>query len=265
MAALRRHLDVAGTFLRIGLMNELQYRVNFFLQLVQSVVALATAVIVIALVFQYTDVLGGWEPYELLVVLGVHLLLGGVIRSLIQPNMQQLMDDIREGTLDHVLVKPVDGQLLVSVRRFSLWHLVDVVVGLGVIVFAMARLGDRITWAGTGVFALTVGLGVVIVYCFWLLITVGAFWVVRMEHVAELFNGLYQAGRWPVTLYPAWLRVVFTVLVPLAFAVTVPAEALTGRIGAPTIATAVGFTVLIAVLTRWAWRVGLRNYSGASA
>lgn len=256
---------IATTFLRIGALNEMQYRINFFLQLLQSMVALGTALVVIALVFQYTTELAGWSPYELLIVLGVHLLLGGVIRAVVQPNMQLLMDDIREGKLDHVLTKPVDAQLLVSIRQFAFWQLVDVVVGAGVIAFAAVQVRDQVSLAGVAVFAVTLLLGVVIVYCFWLIITTGAFWVIRMEHVAELFNGLYQAGRWPVTLYPGWLRVVFTVLVPLAFAVTVPAEALTGRAGPATVALAVGFTMAIAAFTRWFWRLGLRNYSGASA
>jgi ABC-2 type transport system permease protein len=260
-----RSLRVAATFLRIGALNELQYRVNFFLQLLQSLVALATALVVIALVFQYTTELGGWSPYELLVVLGVHLLLGGVIRAVIQPNMHLLMDDIREGKLDHALIKPVDAQLLVSVRQFALWQLVDVVVGAGVILFAVVQLPGRVEVAGVAAFVVTLLLGIVIVYCFWLIITTGAFWIIRMEHVAELFNGLYQAGRWPVTIYPGWLRIVFTVLVPLAFAVTVPAEALTGRATAGTVALALGFTLAIVAATRWFWRLGVRNYSGASA
>jgi ABC-2 type transport system permease protein len=265
MATRTRPLRVAGTFLRIGALNEMQYRVNFWLQMLQSLVALGTAIAVIALVFQYTDELGGWSPYELLVVLGIHILLGGVIQAVIQPNMQQLMDDIREGTLDHILTKPEDAQLLVSVRRFALWKLVDVVVGLGVIGFAMARLPYGVGVVEVAAFLVTLALGAVIIYCFWLLITIGSFWVVRMEHVAELFNGLYQAGRWPVTIFPGWLRIAFTVLVPLAFAITVPAQALTARLGPTTFAGAVGFTLVIVVVTRWLWRVGLRNYSGASA
>lgn len=258
-------LRVATTFLRIGALNEMQYRINFFLQLLQSLVALGTALVVIALVFQYTTELAGWAPYELLVVLGVHLLLGGFIRAVVQPNMQLLMDDIREGKLDHVLTKPVDAQLLISVRQFAFWQLVDVMVGAGVVVFAVAQLGDRISLAAIATFMVTLVLGMVIVYCFWLVITTGAFWIIRMEHVAELFNGLYQAGRWPVTVYPGWLRVVFTVIVPLAFAVTVPAEALTGRATGAALGLSVGFTVALAGFTRWFWRVGLRNYSGASA
>ncbi|MBW3657569.1 MAG: ABC-2 family transporter protein [Actinobacteria bacterium] len=260
-----REPGIVRTYLRVGTLFELQYRVNFLLQLVQSLVALGTAVAVIALVFSYTDDLAGWSPYELLVIVGVHVLLGGVIRAFIQPSMQRLMEDIREGKLDHVLVKPADAQLLVSIQKFSIWQLVDVVVGAAVIAVAVVNLDQRLGLLDAGAFALTLILGAVTIYCFWLLITVGAFWIVRMEFVAELFNGLYQAGRWPVTIYPTWLQVSFTVLIPLAFAITVPAEALTGRLGGTMVLAALAFTAVIVALTRWAWRRGLRRYDGASA
>ena len=40
------------------------------------------------------------------------------------------------------------------------------------------------------------------IYCFWLVITTVAFWIVRIDEIDELFEGLYQSGRWPVTIYP---------------------------------------------------------------
>jgi ABC-2 type transport system permease protein len=262
---LARTRDVVATHLRVGALFEAQYRVNLWLQLLQSVVALGTAIAVIALVFRYTDDLGGWSVDELLVLLGVHVALGGVIRAVIQPNMQQLMTDVREGTLDFVLLKPVDAQLLVSVRRLAFWKLVDVAVGLGVVAVGVTRLGGVGGLGQLAGFVLTLCLGVVIVYAFWMIITVGAFWFVRLDFVVELFDGLYQAGRWPVTLYPGWLRGVFTVVVPLAFAVTVPAEALAGRLDGGMLLVAVAFTAGVVVVTRVVWRRGLRRYDGASA
>jgi ABC-2 type transport system permease protein len=103
------------------------------------------------------------------------------------------------------------------------------------------------------------------IYSFWLILTTGAFWVVRMDQIVELFQGVYQAGRWPVGIYPGWLRSGLTFLVPVAFAVTVPAEALTGRLTSQTLlgAAALAFALLLAA--RWVWFTGLRNYTGASA
>jgi len=114
-------------------------------------------------------------------------------------------------------------------------------------------------------FSFTIAIGTLLVYCFWLIVTTGAFWVVRMEHVLELFEGIYQTGRWPVGVYPGWLKYSVTFLVPVAFAVTVPAEALTSRLHVGTFLVAVGFAIVLFAFTRWFWRYGLRHYSGASA
>ena len=258
-------LRLAGTFLRIGILNELQYRVNLVFSLVQSAIAVGTSLAVLALVFGNTDSLRGWSAGELLVVMGVHVLVGGLIRSVIQPNMQQLMEDIQRGTLDFVLTKPADGQLLVSVRRVQLWQAVDILVGTALVVVAVVRLPATPGVPDVLAFAAALALGAVSIYCFWLLLTTLAFWVTRLDPLVELFEGMYQAGRWPVSVYPGWLRIGFTVLVPLAFAVTVPASALTGRSTGWLLLGSVAFTVALATVTRLAWRHALRRYSGASA
>jgi ABC-2 type transport system permease protein len=258
-------LRLAGTFLRIGILNELQYRVNFAFSLVQSLISVGTSLAVLALVFGNTDSLRGWAAGELLVVMGVYVLVGGLIKMLVQPNMQQLMEDVQRGTLDFVLTKPADGQLLVSVRRVQLWQGVDVLVGAALVVVATARLPGTVSVADVLGFLVSLGLGAVAIYCFWLLLSTVAFWVTRLDPIVELFDGMYQAGRWPVSVYPGWLRIGFTVLVPLAFAITVPASALTGRATLLLLLGSVAFTVVLAALTRWVWRRALRRYSGASS
>ncbi len=259
-----RPLGLAGVFLRVAAMNELQYRANFVVQLAQSAIALVTGLAVLGLVFSQTTDLSGWSQAELLAVMGVHILMGGIIRAAIQPAMERLMGDIREGTLDYVLTKPADAQLVVSVRQFQVWQLVDVLVGLAVLAVALQGL-EALDPLEAGAFAVALVLGATMVYCFWLILTIVAFWVVRMDQLAELFSGLYYAGRWPVTIYPGWLRIGLTFLVPIAFAVTVPAEGLTGRLTPETLAVAALFAAALVVGTRWFWRFGLRHYSGASA
>ena len=41
---------------------------------------------------------------------------------------------------------------------------------------------------------------------------------------------MYEAGRWPIGIYPPWLRAILTFVVPVGFAITVPAEGLVGRL-----------------------------------
>ena len=260
-----RPLRLFGLYFRVGAMNELQYRANLAIQLFQSTIALGTGLIVLGLVFGQTTSLGGWSQSELLAVMGVHILMGGIINTAIQPNMERLMTDVRDGTLDFILTKPEDAQVMISVREFRIWQSVDIVVGAIVLGVALSQIQAAIGVGNALVFALTLLLGAVMIYCFWLLVTTAAFWVIRMDELHELFEGLYQSGRWPVTIYPGWLRVSLTFLVPIGFAVTVPAEALTSRLTVETLAVAAGFALLLFLVTRWFWRFGLRHYSGASA
>jgi ABC-2 type transport system permease protein len=260
-----RLFKLVWSHLRIGIANELQYRVNFFVQLLQSFIGLATGLIGLALVFNYTSDLGGWSRPQLLAVMGVYTLVSGIIQSGIQPNMNRLLEDIQDGTLDFALTKPVDGQLMVSVREFRFWSLTDVLAGLVVIGVSIAQMQARTSvWQALGFIAALI-LGGVMVYCFWLILTSIAFWVVRIYELVDLFQSVYAAGRWPISIYPDWLRLGLTFLVPVAFAVTVPAEALTSRLTLLTLLGALGVAILLAGVARLAWRLGIRRYSGASS
>jgi ABC-2 type transport system permease protein len=258
-------LRLAYNYLRIGILNEFQYRANLYIQILQTFIALGTGLIGLNLVFSQTNQLGGWVQAELLAVMGVFIMMGGIIRAAIQPNMQRLMEEIQEGMLDYALTKPADAQLLISVREFRLWQLVDVVTGFIVLGFALSQLEWRISiWAALGFFS-SLAMGAMLIYCFWLMITSTAFWFIRVDEIANLFEGLYAAGRWPVGIYPTWLRLALTFLIPVAFAVTVPAEALTGRLNFQTWLGALALTVALFIASRALLKFGLRSYSGASA
>lgn len=260
-----RALYVGWLYFRVGAMNELQYRTNFFVAAFQSLLALGTGLVVLSLVFSHTQELRGWTHAELLAVLGIQILMGGLIHTVVQPNMLRLMEEVRDGKLDHALMKPEDAQVLVSVRDLRIWQSVDIVSGAVVLAVALVQLGRQVGPLDVLAFAAALVLGAVMIYCFWLVLSTGAFWVINMWTVAELFEGLYQSGRWPVGVYPGWLRYSLTYLVPIAFAVTVPAEAVTSQLHWTTLAGAAAFAVVLFALTRSFWRLGLRRYSGASA
>jgi ABC-2 type transport system permease protein len=258
-------LRVSWLFFRMGVLNELQYRVNFVVQLFQSAIALTVGLLVLALVYSHTDELNGWSQSELMCVLGIQILMGGAIKTYIQPNMMRLIEDVRDGKLDYALTKPEDSQVLVSVREVRIWQVVDLVSGSIVLAIGLSDVAAGLGVVDAVAFGAALLLGGLLIYCFWLVIATGAFWVVNMWHAVELFDGIYLTGRFPVGIYPGWLRYSVTFLVPIAFAVTVPAEAVTSRLEWQTLALATVFAVALFAFTRWFWRFGLRHYSGASA
>jgi ABC-2 type transport system permease protein len=231
----------------------------------QSILAVGVGLIVFQLVFSHTTELNGWTHAEMLALLGVQAVMAGVIHSVIQPNMIRLSEEVHDGKLDHALTKPVDAQMLISVREVQLWQAVDIPIGATIIIVALVRLGGDLGIVDTLAFAIALAFGAVLLYCFWLVLATGSFWVVQMWFLPELFEGIFQTGRWPVGIYPDWLRFGITFLVPIAFAVTVPAEAVTSRLDWETLLFAALFTMAAFAFARWFWRFGLRRYTGASA
>ena len=259
------YLRLFALFFRVSVMGEMAYRVNFYVQLFQSFLELSTSLAGLAVIFSYTDNLGGWQPDQVLALVGVYFLVGGMIRLVIQPSLEHFIESVRDGTLDFTLTKPEDAQLLVSVQRVEIWELIDVVLGFGVLGIALVRLGEQVGGGQATAFIAMLLAGGIIIYSFWLILATLSFWFVRVENILVIFQSMYEAGRWPVSLYPGWLRFALTFVVPVAFATTVPAEALTGRLSGETLVAAVALAFVLFIVSRVFWRIGLRQYSGASA
>jgi ABC-2 type transport system permease protein len=179
--------------------------------------------------------------------------------------MERLMEAVRLGTLDFTLTKPADSQVLVSTRQVDVWRFVDVGLGAVVIVLALLSLGERAGLERAAAFGLVLVAGIAILYSFLLVLATLAFWLVKLENILVIFGTMYEAGRWPVGIYPPWLRIALTLVVPVAFAITVPVEALVGRLQESTLVGTVMLAVAFVAVSRWFWRFGLRHYTGASA
>ena len=260
-----RLFQILYVYLRLGLQNELQYRANFFVQGFLSVLEVSAGLAEQHVIFSQTDQLGGWKPAELRALLGVFFIVGGFINMLVAPSMRRLMEDVRLGTLDFSLTKPEDAQALVSVRQFEIWKFTDIVLGTAVLMQALFSLGATVSAERLALFSVTLLAGMAIVYSFWLMLATCTFWFVRMDNILYIFQSMYDAGRWPLSIYPGWLRLLLTFLVPVAFAVTVPAEMLVGRLDPVMVIASFGLAAFMLMLSRWFWTVGIRHYSGASA
>jgi len=260
-----RYVRLAWSFFRISSLREIQYRANFFLQALQSLIGLGTGLAGLGVVFAHTSNLGGWKPPQLLAVLGVYFLVGGLMNLMIRPSMQRFMEDVRLGTLDFVLTRPADSQFLISVREVQFWKMIDVGMGITVLVIAAILLAGTVGVLQALEFAVAFLAGGLIVYGFFTILATITFWIVRADNILVIFLAVYDAGRWPVTIYPGALRYALTFLVPIAFAVTVPAQSLTGRLTGGTLLETLALAAAILAISRWFWGFGLSRYTGASA
>lgn len=259
-----RPFPVLAALVRLNVAEELQYRANFVASLLGTLFWIGTALLTLGLFFRHTTRLGGWDFWEVVVLLGVFNALTGVIEAVLRPGIGQLASEVKSGTLDLVLVRPVDAQLLVSFRQLDLWRFTDVVFGLGLAGYALVRLHHVPSVLQILAFLIAFAAAVLVVYAIWVALMSLAFWFVAVENLSVLFDAVYEGARYPVTAYPGALRFVFVYLLPIAWTTTIPASALTGRLGPAIALGAAGVGATAFLLTRGLWRIALRRYTGAS-
>jgi ABC-2 type transport system permease protein len=254
-----------------ALAAELEYRANLLTELLAVAGNLAGSLLVLRLLMGQAHRLGGWSWDGALVVLGLYTLLDGFTSCLLQPNLSRIVSHVQNGTLDFVLLKPLDSQLWLSTRQLSPWGLPAGLAGLILIARGLAgsQTAGRLAGAGTpqalllgAVLLLCAG---AILYSLWFLLAGLSIWFVKVWNATEVLRSTLVAGRYPLQAYPAALRWLFTFLLPVAFLTTVPAEALLGRAQGHWVAGSLLAALLSLVGTRLFWQRALRHYTSASS
>ena len=250
--------------LRISLATVMQYRSNFLLEMVTGLLSGIGSIAPLALVFWHRDNIGGWELPHALLVMAFFLVMSGIQSGVFEPNLGEAVESIRTGTLDLILMKPVDAQLLVSLRKFHAAAVWDLVAGLIVALVASASLPTpkvedlllAVALFGTGVMA---------IYGLWLLAICISFFFVRVDNLRFLLWAVTDAGRWPIDVFTGATRFLLVALVPVALITSFPADAVRGTWSLQTLAVASVVSVAFLAGSRWAWKRSLANYTSASS
>ncbi len=260
-----RYLRLLGIFYRFSFLQELEYRVNFLTNVVMSVFWMAWSIISTTVFFQLRSSLGGWNYNEVLLVIGLFSMFTGVIEAFFRPNVSNIIEQIREGTFDFVLVKPVNAQFYASLHSIVVWRIFDIAAGLAIIAYGLRQLNITPTPAQALTFVLMVVLAAVIVYSLWLSMVTLAFWFIKVDNLTEIFTAFYEAGRFPISVYRGWLRALLTFVIPIAFITTFPVETFLNRTDSMPVGAALALAAILFLASNRFWNFAIRSYSSASS
>ncbi|HMQ32213.1 MAG TPA: ABC-2 family transporter protein [Chloroflexaceae bacterium] len=262
---MRRYLALFGLFARNSLQVALEYRADFVVSLFQSSFWLLWGIVGTLVFFRFTGTLGGWTLPQALLVVGLFRIFEGVIDGVMRPNITRIVEYIQKGTLDFVLLKPVDSQFMASLRQLNLMTVPDFLVGFALIAYGLWLQRLLPSAQAVVTFALLMACGLVIAYSLWMLLTTTAFWLVRVENIAEVLTAVYETGRFPVSAFGTALRILLTFVVPIAFMTTFPAAALLGTLEPLYLGLAPLMAAALLLASRGFWRFALRSYTSASS
>jgi ABC-2 type transport system permease protein len=262
-ARLTRYPRLLALQARASLLVALQYRLDFLLSFSLGVFWSVSALVPLLVLFRMRDGVAGWTWPEALLVAAFFLMVKSVLSAVIQPSAVATVEQIRLGTLDFVLLKPADSQFLVTTSRLEVARASDFLAGLALLMIALVQRGEPVTVGGVLLAGWLFVAGVTILYSLFVLVLSMAFLFVKIDNLSYLMASIFDAARWPSSVFRGALALLFTFVIPLALMTTYPSLALLGRVGAARVAIATAVAVVFFALSRWSWRRAIRRYTSA--
>jgi ABC-2 type transport system permease protein len=244
----------------LSIKRSLTYRTNLVFGLLMALSMTIASLVTVMAVYAQVDSLAGWTRNEMLVVIGCYQMLGGMLATFIEPNVRWFDERVKKGELDEILLKPVSSLYLATLGSQAPLGLGGVFLGLFVTAIGV-RDHFALTNALTGAMALVSAFAVL--WATRVLVMLLSLWAPSLSFDV-MYDAIWQFGRYPIEIYKQPLRSVFTFIIPIGLATTVPALALTQGMAALTglsVVAGIGMVLLVKML----WSRSLRRYTSATS
>ena len=260
-----KHIKVYKKFLYTSLASELEYKTNIIIDLITAILSLIGSIFLLSIFFQNTESIGGWNFEQALIIQGIYTILNGITNTWFNPNLSEIVKHIREGTLDFVLLKPIDSQFFISLKKINPSGFLEIILGIFLLFYCIRINEINLNFISFTLFLTTIGCSICILYSLWFFISTTTIWFVKTWNATEVLRSFLYIGRFPLTSFSFSLRIFFSVFIPITFLTTIPSEVFLGL--------AQLWKVLLEILISWIflftsrkfWYFALKYYTSASS
>lgn len=258
-------LKLIGVFLKVNLQIAFAYRADTIVNILVNLMWLSWELLGLRIIFTNTDTLAGWGPGDLIALLGVFRLVNLLMAAVIWPATEKFNASVRDGSLDYTLLQPANSLFLITFSRIVVWRIWDLALAAILIIIGIRLSGGVPSPLSLFYFLLLVASGALIIYSLWIVLIALTFWFVKFDNNVTILQALMDAGRYPATVYPPWLRLIITYLIPIAVATTIPLKGLRGDLSAAQVMLFMSIALIAFWVATRFWKAGIRQYSGASS
>ncbi|HRF59351.1 MAG TPA: ABC-2 family transporter protein [Fimbriimonadaceae bacterium] len=259
-----RYLRIYKTFFSSSLARELEFRANFFAKVLQNLVWIGFFLLIILVVYRNADSVAGWTRGEAFVLAATCFLMNAMVGAFFM-SLQEIPEQVRRGTLDFVITKPIDTQFWVSARRFNFDQIGTLVAGIAMVAVGVVQAGLVPSAPQWIAYLVLLAASTAIFYAFNLALMTLGIWLVRVDNLWVLGETVMQVARFPIDIYSLGVQRVLTYFLPLAFIATIPARQLAKGFDLQMLGLGVLWALVALGASRWFWNFALRHYSSASS
>lgn len=260
-----RYVELWASFFRNCLLRELEFRGNCLIKMAGNLLRLAITIVFFQVIFLHTPTIGGWDIHSTLLLVAVNQMVNGLYNAFFSTNITRIPDYVREGTLDFVLVKPIDPQFLTTLRYVNFAALFSLIFPVLIVFYLVAAGSVIVSLPALVLSLLLLWCGVVIRYAIGLAVMTLSFWATETYALHALYTDFFSLSGYPAAIFRGGWQIFFTFIVPVIVVANFPVMAVMQALDATAILLAVGLAAVLLLVTRWFFHFALRNYCSASS
>lgn len=260
-----RYLKLYIYFLRFSFSKAMEFRIDFTFRIVMDLIYYAVNILFFKILYLHTPILGGWSEDQIMVFVGSYLLIDAISMTVFSNNMWWLPYFINRGELDYYLIRPVSPLFFLSLREFSANSFVNLVIALGIFVFALVNYDGSFSFPDLLLYVLLLINGTLIHFCLQMMMIIPVFWTQSARGFVDLFYSMSLSMERPDRIFRGWVKVLFTTILPFGLMASFPTRLFLEGFNLSTFLHLSAVTALVWVLMISFWRWGLRSYSSASS
>lgn len=264
---MKHWFDLYAVLIRSSIQSRMQYRMNFVLgTLLASLIQIAEF-LMIAIILNKFGAVKGWSLHEVGYLFAVMTLSKTLYRTFAS-DVHHLERYLTTGELDQLLTRPMPVLLALMSQNVRLMP-AELLQGSAVLYWSLHGLmsAGQITWTAVPYTLLAIITGAVILFAIGLTTAAVGFWMTRINELQTLTEDASQtAARYPLVLYPPWLRSFLLVAIPVGFVNYVPSLfILRGEYGPWLILAVALLAACVLGLALTFWKFGLSRYQSTGS
>lgn len=245
------------------IIQAMEYRVSFVFSIIANFADFSFGFLQYIVFFTAAKSIAGWSNDEILTLYAVFMCVFSLHFILLYPNLIEMGEMVNRGSLDLLLTKPVNSQLLLSFKKISLEELGSLAASGLLLLWLIWKQVIVLSFTSVAIFSITLLVSMTLVYSLFMLLMSLAVRLEKLENMSQLMWSLFSFCRYPMDIYPGWLKHLFYSLFPIAFVSTVPAAALLGRLDWQTGVLGIIIALIAIVTSTLFWNQTIRAYTSA--
>ncbi|KKO54196.1 ABC transporter permease [Paenibacillus sp. DMB20] len=267
MTSVKSWISLYGLLIRTSIKSRMQYKFNFILASFLAALIQISEFLMVAIVLYKFGAIQGWSMYEVGYLFAVMTLSKTLYRTFAD-EVHHLEKYLVNGELDQLLTRPMPVLLALMPQNFRIM-LGEVLQGGFLLVWSLGGIigSGQAGWTAIPQTLFIILTGAVILFSIGLATATCGFWTTRISELQNLTeDAAGTAVRYPLSLYPNWMKGLLLVVVPVGFVNYVPSlYILHGELGPWVfIATAAAAGISLALSLRF-WKFGITKYQSAGS